>query len=195
MRVPAAEGAGIYAAARRWADDCLVGDGSLFTPGREIWSPAILRDLHQRFIDQPDESSDAFHTKLGRQLDGASSETIQLMGEVLFVHFLIAEPGAVKPAKKQAIIDQVLGWMADPPAIPQDMLSVLRGGVVRPGAAFHAFRPFYLALVIEAAESLKRHPDRSSAVDGPWSWKSLLAEVHVKAARRATPRSSASRSP
>ena len=78
-----------YAAAQRWVDAALKSDDSLFTPGEAVWSPAVMDDLCERFVQHPDLSSDDFLTKFNRQLAGddpADPATVQLAGELLFIH-------------------------------------------------------------------------------------------------------------
>ena len=58
----------IYDATRAWVDSALRSDGSLFTPGKKIWTPEGLAKLRTQFLDQPDESNVGFYDKLERQL-------------------------------------------------------------------------------------------------------------------------------
>ncbi len=46
-----------YAAAERFVEEALESDGSLFTPGTAIWSAENIEDLYERFVGNPDESS------------------------------------------------------------------------------------------------------------------------------------------
>ena len=80
----------IYAAAQAWVNCVLRSDGSLFTPDKAIWTSAGLAELREQFLDRPDESGNDFYDKLERQLADSLPEVYQLMGEVLFVHFLIS---------------------------------------------------------------------------------------------------------
>ena len=68
------EGAdGVYQAAQAWVDAALRSDSSLFTPGEPIWSIRWLRELRERFLDQPDESKMKFLEKLRGQTGRRSS--------------------------------------------------------------------------------------------------------------------------
>ena len=53
----------VYDAASQWVDVALRNDDSLFTPGISIWSLPNLDDFYNRFVLQPDESSDSFEVK------------------------------------------------------------------------------------------------------------------------------------
>src|SRR5258706_16215772 len=79
----------IYRAAEQFVDAALRRDDSLFTPGHAIWSVPVIDDLHERFVEHPDESADTFVEKLRRQLLGAPATTIQLAGELIYVHLLM----------------------------------------------------------------------------------------------------------
>jgi 5-methylcytosine-specific restriction protein B len=50
----------VYAAARRILDSGLARDGSLFTPGVEIWSADAADALYAKFIQQPDLGKESF---------------------------------------------------------------------------------------------------------------------------------------
>lgn len=64
-RYDAAVNGPIYETAERFVDAALRSDDSLFTPGRRIWSLALLDELDERFIRQPDSGSDKnFEAKL-----------------------------------------------------------------------------------------------------------------------------------
>ena len=92
----------VYAAAERWVDAALRSDGSLFTPGKAIWTKEWLGELRECFLDSPDTGEGGFYDKLRDQLGRRSSHVHQLMAEVLYAHYLIIwRAGACgKDAKK-----------------------------------------------------------------------------------------------
>ena len=103
----------VYKAASKWVDSALRTDGSLFTPGKPIWSSRWLGELHQRF--NPDAGG-SFIDELKQQLEGSPQEVYQLMGEVLYVYFLIVYTN--NSEGEQKTINRVLGWTPAPVAIP-----------------------------------------------------------------------------
>ena len=103
----------VYAAAEKWVERALRADDSLFTPGMAIWSSRWLGELHERFLNHPDESSDSFLEKLQQQLADSPPEVYQLMGEVLYLYFLIVT--TKNSANEQRVIDTVLGWSPSRP--------------------------------------------------------------------------------
>ena len=79
-RVDAGGSEKVYDAAAKWVEAALRTDGSLFAPGESIWSSTYLGELHQRFLDHPDESNATFLEKLEAQLEDSPPEVYQLMG-------------------------------------------------------------------------------------------------------------------
>lgn len=174
----------VYMAADRWIESALRSDDSLFTPGREIWTQSVIDDLYDRFVGQPDESADPFITKLRRQLDGAPPETFQLMGELLYVHFLVASDDSIGGDRKREVINEVLSWSPEPVEIPEDLAAALNQGLAATGTAFHTYRPFQLFFLAEFILRWKSlDPEqREQLLQDPWEFKSLAMDLPAKAA-------------
>lgn len=174
----------VYEAAERWVQSALRNDDSLFTPGRPIWSGVVVDELHRRFVEQPDESGDPFHVKLQRQLSGGSDSAIQLMGETLYVHFLVASPDAVRGSKKREHIDRVLGWLEQPVSVPSDLDQALDRGLVATGVAFHTFRPFQIGFIVRMLREWKRLEagEVERLLDDPWAFREWLYSLPVQTA-------------
>lgn len=57
----------ILAAADRWKQRCLLGEGSILT-NRSLWTLANFQELQRLYVEKlDDESADSFVVKLGRQ--------------------------------------------------------------------------------------------------------------------------------
>ena len=167
----------VYAAAELWVERALRADDSLFTPGKAIWSSGWLGELRDRFLEQPDVSGDDFYAKLERQLAGSPPEVYQLMGEALFVHFLIISPRAMGHSTKRERIDRVLGWSPEPVSVPRDLTAAYAPGIANTGTAFGTYRPEMLAFIIEFAEQWKvEETDRREQIIGdPWQFKQFAS--------------------
>ena len=165
----------VYAAAQAWADRCLRADDSLFTPGKAIWTPPRLAELRQRFLDQPDVPGKRFLDKLENQLTGSPPEVYQLMGEVLFVHYLIIHTSATKGTTKSSNINQVLGWSPSAVTIPPNLVARLSPGIADPGPLFKTNMPSGTGYIIELAEQLKdlEINERTRRLNDPWQFKSF----------------------
>ena len=172
----------VYAAAEKWVEGALRADDSLFTPGKAIWSSRWLGELHERFLNHPDESSDSFLEKLQQQLADSPPEVYQLMGEVLYFYFLIVT--TKNSTNEQRVIDTVLGWSPSPAEIPQELVVGLTPGIANPGQYFHTRRPFQVGFLIEFVESWKeKGPDEQHRllVD-PWEFKGFVMRLNFRSA-------------
>ena len=169
----------VYAAAKSWVDVALRTDGSLFTPDKQIWTSQWLAELHRRFLNNPDEHKGSFLDKLRRQLEGSPPEVYQLIGEVLYVHFLIVT--TTSSVEEQQRIDTVLQWSRSPVEIPSDLLAALTPGVANPGTGFHTYRPYQVGLLIEFVEQWKEQEpeERERLLDDPWAFKEFLLGVQL----------------
>ena len=170
----------VYKAAELWVERALRSDDSLFTPDVKIWSSQWLRELRERFLDRPDESGDSFLQKLERQLEDSPPEVYQLMGEALYVYFLIVS--TKDSTDEERVINTVLNWSPAPVVIPQDLVTGLVPGIGNPGQMFHSARPFQVGLVIEFVEQWKEHDsfERKRLLDDPWAFKDYAARLNFQ---------------
>ena len=139
-----------------WKRRCgLTARSSTFAPGESIWSSTYLGELHQRFLDHPDESNATFLEKLEAQLEDSPPEVYQLMGELLFFHFLIVSTKS--SSAEQRVIRKPGAWMVcpTPAAIPEELVAALTPGLVNPGMGFHSGRPYQIAYLVEFVEHWK----------------------------------------
>ena len=145
----------VYAAAQRWVDCALRADDSLFTPGKAIWSSGWLEKLRRRFLDQPDKKPGNFMDKLHRQLEGSPPEVYQLIGEALYVHYLIISESAMGSERKKRPINMVLEWSAQDTTIPLDLVAGLAPGIAHPEEDFLNFYTYQVGFLIEFVEQWK----------------------------------------
>ncbi len=170
----------VYDAAQEWVDCALRSEGSLFTPGKAIWTIRNLGVLHEKFLNSPDETDGSFLDKLGKQLENSPPEVYQLMGEALYFYFLIVHTKSVTDERN--VIETVLGWSTSPVEIPTELIAALTPGIATPGTAYHTFRPFQVGLLIEFVERLKQE-DPSELVriiDAPWEFKRFLMDFRPR---------------
>ena len=173
----------VYAAAKTWVDRALRTDDSLFTSGVPIWSLRWLGELRKRFLDRPEEwRGPGFFEKLQRLLTDSPPEVYQLMGEVLYVSYLIVSKGAIGGKKKRGRIDEVLRWSTMPVAIPDDLVGGLTDGMAHPGSFFIANFPLHPGYIIELVEQWKEGEVDETLLDpgdpdAPWKFKKLVKGV------------------
>ena len=164
----------VYRAAQAWVDAALRSDSSLFTPGEPIWSIPRLRELRERFLDQPDESKMKFLEKLRGQLDDGTPEVPQLMAEALYLHLLIVSTR--NGDNKRRTIDTVLSWSSSPVTVQEDLVAALTPGIANPGQYFHVKRPNQVGFLIEFVEQWKElgADEQTRLLTDPWAFKDFV---------------------
>ncbi len=127
-------------------------------------------------MDRPDISKDDFYSKLQRQLEGSAPEVYQLMGEVLYFHFLIIPKRSMRGETKERQINQVLGWSPSPVEIPETLVAGLTPGIASPGTYFHLRRPFRIGFLIEFVEQWKNQEvsERIRLLGDPWAFEEFV---------------------
>ena len=173
----------VYAAAERWVDVALRGSDSLFTPGTPIWSLANVEDFDTRITENPDTGKRNFEEKLRDQLETASANTVQLAGEVLYVHFLIADD--YSGAAKKRLIDTVLSWSANPVEVPADLEANYEIGLAGAGVAFKLRRPNLVSYILAFVRRWKMldSADAEATLADPWRFKQFAYSWPVNAAQ------------
>ena len=169
----------VYAVADRFVEETLKRDGSLFTPGTTIWSAENIEDLYERFVGNPDESSDRFEDKFRRQLEGAPRETRQLAAELLYVNLVFPSKLNIGGDRKRHIIQGVLDGTSI--SMPEDLGRALDRGIASFGPALQN-RSWQLTMLLEFFREWKTMPRREEALTDPWKFKEIVYSVpHMKA--------------
>ena len=168
----------MYAAARMWRDRCLIDDESLFDS--PTFDPlgaaeALVRD----FVNQPDASSDDFITKLNRQLATSGRDAVQLAGELLYVHFLIANTRAVGSKQKGEVVGRALAIHPETLPVPASLREALRGGAALPGTAFGTYRWRLFGYLVDFYLAVKRldPADRERVLKDPVEFEGFIEGV------------------
>jgi 5-methylcytosine-specific restriction protein B len=153
--------------------------GSLFVPGVPVWTTSNLTELKQRFVDQPDDSTATFGDKLAKQLAGASDHALQLMAEILYVYYMVADQMHGKT--KLANVQQVLRWMKQPVEVPAGLVEAADGGLTDTGTFYLTNKPFQLSFLIHVglAWRQKSPSERELMLADPWQFKDFLVSLPV----------------
>jgi 5-methylcytosine-specific restriction protein B len=172
-----------YSAARLAVEQTLKEDDSLFTPGQTIWSLTNILDLYDRFAGHPDTGTDTFETKFRRQLNGAPVATIQLAGELLYVHFLF--PMDMSGQAKRTLINEVLSWSPSPETVPDELARTLDAGFATVGMAYKIHRPNQLRFMLEFYKGWKQldAAERARLLKDPWAFKTWVWDIPVQGAQ------------
>lgn len=165
----------VHAAARAWAERCLIADGSVFSDGLQLWRAELLNELDQRFVRNLDAGEGNFFEKLKEQLGEGSPECKQLMAELLWILMLFQSN--ITPDKKRENVREVWSWSGN--ALPDDvsmLADAVIGGLGSAGTAYNTQRWREIVFLIDALRDLKRRDEaqRKMLVDDPWAFAEWL---------------------
>ncbi|WP_146187359.1 hypothetical protein [Arthrobacter sp. HMWF013] len=164
--LPSAEG--MYFAAARWRDECLIGNNSLFS-GQSVDGGSAAAELVAAFVEQPDIGDGKFVPKLKSQLANVSTDAVQVAAELLYIHFLIISTESIRGDTKRDHVNAVIAFREEGTTrIPTDLVHALMGGAARPGQGFNSYRwkMFgYLIRIFEHFKTLSIDARRSALAD------------------------------
>lgn len=177
-RIPYPTAAPIYEVAARWRDRCLVDDESLFGEQRSTTlesSEVLVTD----FANAPGTGGGTFLSELRTQLGSASVNSVQVAAELLYIHFVIAQPGSVSGDKKREAINGVLAVSAETVPLPRDLGAALDGGLIDPGIAYSKYRWRLFGFLVEFVVGIKRlsQSDRERILHDPAEFVELLDTI------------------
>ena len=177
----------ILAAADRWKQRCLLGEGSILT-NRSLWTLANFQELQALYVEKlDDESSDSFVVKLRRQLGRGPADAKCLWAEMTWVYRLIQGQWSMGAESKRTRIRDIWNWSERDFPEDHELLgdAVLGAGVVHPGTAYNTlawmeFRFFVVAM--RRWFSLQRE-QRESLLGSTWEFASWLDNTEFATGR------------
>ena len=89
-RLPDAEA--VLRIAKKWRDDCLLGNGSIFT-SKSLWTLENARALEKHYSHNLDYGEGDFFQKLEGQLTNAPHTAIQLAAEIFWASISSSQAG------------------------------------------------------------------------------------------------------
>jgi 5-methylcytosine-specific restriction protein B len=143
----------VDAAIERWRDECLLGDGSLFFKGEDIWTEEHAQELVELFNEEQLEDERSFEEKLTTQLGPGSREATRLMAEVIAAYFFFATN--VGGARKRELVSFVLDMCGDSLPADTDVSRAFDTGIGSAGQAYNAYRPNLLIYLIAFTRRFK----------------------------------------
>ncbi|MCE5290223.1 MAG: AAA family ATPase [Nocardiaceae bacterium] len=156
--------------------DCLIADGSLLTPGKQIWTSDNLAELHANYIGAPDVSAKSFSEKLAIQLEPCSPGARQLFAEIYVLNILPVVN--FLESTKIRVIEEVLAPLHPPVGLTPDLLAAFSEGVFHGGPAWSSRRWAQLSFLVEFAEYFKSQDPtvRAAAATDPEALRKLVMD-------------------
>ena len=172
-----------YIAALRWIHHALQSDGSLFTPGKEIWSGELLTQVRRKLENNPDRRRSFILEILRQQLAGSSPDVYQLTAEALYIYCIL--PNNMTYTSKTGTINQVLEW-AGQPEIPDNLSGLLSPGIARFDYSRDLIR-VSVSFLIEFTKQWKEQTaiDRDEMLKNPWAFKDFAKRFNPNQEREA----------
>jgi hypothetical protein len=81
------------------------------------------------------------------------------MAELHAVHFLTVWTGAVSAAAKVSLLETILAWMPEPPAVPADVVEAMSPGLVHPGTGAGTRRDSEITWLIRFSAAWQELPE------------------------------------
>lgn len=164
----------MLAAARIFMENGLRAGGSVFDPGRRVWTAQNVDRLHDAFVGNPDLGSRSFIDKLRDQLTTVGDDVVLLAAELLSLLLLPADD--IKPETKRTRIKEVLAMMAEPVHIPIETSAAMEHGVFGAGFVLRTLIWRSFSTVIEVVRAWWAQDDaaRDQAWEDPWAWRDLV---------------------
>lgn len=172
----------MYDAAGVFAEEGLRRDGSLFTPGRSIWTIEGLTAVDDRVASKIGEGS--WIQRLAVQLEDLPPEQVQLGAELTYV-MLLPQSDTHAPTKR-AHLHRILALLAEPLTIPGHLDDALGGDqAVANFSSAKSYSPELLRFVARLAIHLKGLSDdeRDAALSDPWRFREVTEAVRTSTDR------------
>jgi 5-methylcytosine-specific restriction protein B len=165
----------LLAAAEVIVEEGLRKGQSTFAPGREVWTPTNIRDLHALWAAAEKVEGKGFNANLQLQFADATDDVKLLMAEVLAFQLLpIAR--VMGHAKKRERVESVLNAMRHPVEIPRVFDAAFTGGAYNPGRGMQGSinRAVTVVLDVLLAWSELSVDEQQLALEEPRRWRDLV---------------------
>jgi 5-methylcytosine-specific restriction protein B len=169
----------VIRAAGVFVERALVAGESVFSPGRIVWTDAVVRELEGTTIGQASIPGLSFIEQLASQLDNLSDDAKLLMAELVMLQLLPASTNAIGALKKAERVESVLRSMEHPVQIPLEFTSAFSGGAFNPGTRMMNGLGAAMNILVNFAGAWIRagSAQHEQLLDDPWAFRDFVREV------------------
>lgn len=139
-------------AARVWVEQSLQKGGSVFSPGRDVWSLNTVTTLHRVWSTAERQEGKNFVENVASQLQGQSDDVKLLMAEIVALQILPIS-SAIGHAKKTEKVEAVLSLMQHRVSIPALFDEAFGGGAFNPGSGMLSRVNHAVTIIINMAKA------------------------------------------
>lgn len=131
----------IYKAAQTWKKRCLLGNGSMLSSGKRLWTRKMLNEIDPNLFSKPHGSHiKSFYDRLNFQILDISENHKKLISELVWLLLLFTT--GVRISRKREVIRQIWFQSEDDYKEHLDFLGeAVLGGVGDAGIAFKKTSP------------------------------------------------------
>lgn len=172
----------VYDAADQFVEGPLRRGLSLFTPDQSLWRGEPVEELHRCYVDEAIDEPKPFDAQLREQFSTASDEAIQLLAEVLYVHFLTPRPEIVAGETKRSMLQTMLDWTDEPVSIPPELDRALQPGLAATGIGFTTLRFWMVRFLVKFAvawEALAAE-EQERLLGDPWAFREMVFGIDTQ---------------
>jgi 5-methylcytosine-specific restriction protein B len=145
----------LYPAIETFVSECLLKDGSILDPGRNLWTIENLDELDRTFVQQPDVGDGSYYEKLRQQISSGSADSRKLMAELHWLIFMF--PSDILAATKERAIRDIWSWSGDElPAVASSLDHGILGGLGHAGQGYNNYRWLELTFLVDALRVWKK---------------------------------------
>ena len=187
--------------ADRWRNECLLKDGSLFEPGKKLWTKRNFREIKRYFLDRPSVGGKKFFEKLEVGLSGkafddgkghkyadigpSAHEIKKLMAEIYCIAFLLAIN--IKPDTKRSNMEKIWGWAGDNSIFDEDKFGLTNevlegvGSFGSPSNVIYPITRDVSFLGCEVKESPQKYTSllEQETEENAWKFSSMIKDILV----------------
>lgn len=127
----------LYETMDRLCSDCLIGDDSLLSPGRQLWTAGNFAELQRTYVQNLDEGEGKFFEKLKVQLTDTTADGHCLMAELIWLLYAFQRRD-VSSFTKNLKVCEVWSWSGE--ELPQEVAALtdpVLHGVGRAGQGYN----------------------------------------------------------
>ena len=164
-------------AARLWVVRCLVEDGSILQNGQKLWSPELLAEFKDHYIDNPLLDDRDFFEKFEEQLKAGSEGLPKLGAEMLWLMHLA--PTNITAALKEKQIRMIWSWSGSELPNSTSTPTTFPQGFANTGMAYSQHRWRELPFLWEFVTLVKKESpeERTRLLNSPWEVAALLGTI------------------
>jgi 5-methylcytosine-specific restriction protein B len=172
----------VIRAARLFVERGLSNGGSVFAPGRAVWTAAACEELEQLFVASDGLEGEGFIGKVTVQLRDASDDARLLMAELVTLQLLPISTDAIGEKAKRERVTKMLALMAHPVRIPSEIEPVFSSGSFNPGTGMSTNLGAALTILVNfvTAWTALGSDQREELLADPWAMREIVKSIPGK---------------